>query len=157
MRIGQGLDIHRLVKGRPLVLGGVEIPCEVGADGHSDADVVLHALIDALLGAAGLPDIGQRFPNTDARFAGISSLNLLDDVWRELKSREAQILNVDIALLLERPKVARFVEPMRRRIAEALQISAAQVGIKATTAEGVGGIGRGEAVFATAAVLMTID
>lgn len=153
-RVGIGYDVHRLEAGRPLVLGGVEIPCERGLAGHSDGDVLLHAVMDALLGAAGLGDIGSHFPNSDPRYKGISSLVLLRQV-AALVSRDGWlVVNTDASLVAESPRVAPFVEEMRRRIGQALGISPEQVGIKATTGEGLGFAGRGEGMAAWAVALL---
>jgi len=149
-RIGFGYDIHPLVVGRRLVLGGVEIPSPRGLDGHSDADVLLHALCDALLGAAGLPDIGNLFPNTDPAYKDISSLHLLRRVWERLRAAGYAVGNVDLTLIAEAPKIAPHVPQMRALIAEALHIQPARVGIKATTNEGLGSLGRGEGIAAHA-------
>ena len=153
-RIGFGYDIHPLTTGRRLVLGGIEIPSERGLDGHSDADVLLHALCDALLGAAGLPDIGNLFPNTDAAYKNISSLSLLRDVYGHLTKLGFSVGNVDITVIAEAPKIASYVPQMRTVIAEALGITAPQVGIKATTNEGLGALGRGEGIAAHAVALI---
>ncbi len=153
-RVGFGYDVHRLVEGRPLILGGVEIPSPKGLDGHSDADVVLHALADALLGAAALGDIGRHFPNTDPRYKGISSLILLGHVADLLRKHRFAVVNADITLLLEAPKIAPHVERMRGTIARALDITPEQVSVKATTGEGMGFVGTGEGAAAYAAVLL---
>ncbi len=149
-RIGFGYDIHPLALGRRLVLGGVEIPSPRGLDGHSDADVLLHALCDALLGAAGLPDIGSLFPNTDLAYKGISSLHLLSQVRERLDFAGYEVGNIDLTLIAEAPKIAPHVPQMRARIAETLHIEPARVGIKATTNEGLGSLGRGEGIAAHA-------
>ena len=153
-RIGFGYDIHPLTEGRRLMLGGVEVPSSRGLDGHSDADVILHALCDALLGAAGLPDIGHLFPNTDPTYAGISSLKLLTEVARRLTSEGLQVGNVDLTLIAEAPKIAPYVPRMREAIADVLRIAPGQVGIKATTNEGLGSLGRGEGIAAHAVALL---
>ena len=149
-RIGLGYDVHRLVPGRALVLGGVHIPHEKGLEGHSDADVLLHAICDALLGAAALGDIGQHFPNNDARFKDISSIRLLEQVKHLLSENGYAVVNVDSMLLLERPKIAPFIQEMRNRIASALGVRPDQVSVKATTAEGLGFVGREEGAAAHA-------
>jgi len=149
-RIGFGYDIHPLIAGRPLMLGGVEIPSPRGLDGHSDADVLLHALCDALLGAAGLPDIGNLFPNTDPAYKGISSLELLRQVQGRVGAAGYSVGNVDLTLIAEAPKIAPHVPQMRALIAECLRIEPARVGIKATTNEGLGALGRGEGIAAHA-------
>lgn len=154
MRVGLGYDVHQLVPGRALILGGVEIPHEVGLAGHSDADVLIHAIMDALLGAVGLGDIGKLFPNTDPRYAGASSLTLLEQVGERLREAGYTVGNLDAMLLAERPKIAPHISAMIRNIAAALQIDEGRVGIKATTSEGLGFVGRqeGMAAWATAAV-----
>ena len=149
-RIGFGYDIHPLIEGRRLMLGGVEIPSPRGLDGHSDADVLLHALCDALLGAAGLPDIGHLFPNTDDAYKGISSVSLLREVVRRLREENYAVGNVDMTLIAEAPKIAPYVALMQSVIAEALHIEPARVGIKATTNEGLGALGNGEGIAAHA-------
>ncbi|MDP2942657.1 MAG: 2-C-methyl-D-erythritol 2,4-cyclodiphosphate synthase [Candidatus Omnitrophota bacterium] len=150
MRIGFGYDIHRLVEGRRLILGGVEIPYIKGLDGYSDADVLLHAVCDALLGAAGKDDIGIHFPNNDPEFKGISSVELLKRVAAIVVREGLMIINVDSTLVLEEPKLMPFKKRMRENISQALGIPEASVNIKATTQEGVGAIGRGEAIAAYA-------
>lgn len=154
-RIGFGYDIHPLVEGRRLMLGGIEVPSPRGLDGHSDADVLLHALCDALLGAAGMPDIGNLFPNTDPAYQGIASIKLLHDVRARLAQAGYLVGNVDLTLIAEAPKIAPYVPQMRRQIADALRIEPARVGIKATTNEGLGSLGRGEgiAAYAVAAII----
>ena len=153
-RIGFGYDIHPLLKGRKLFLGGVEIPSERGLDGHSDADVLLHALCDALLGAAGLPDIGHLFPNTDPAYKGASSLLLLAEVVRRISAAGYAVGNADMTLIAEAPKIAPYIAEMRAVIAECLLVTPAQVGIKATTNEGLGSLGRGEGIAAHAVALL---
>ena len=153
-RIGFGYDIHPLLEGRPLMLGGVSIPSPRGLDGHSDADVLLHALCDALLGAAGLPDIGHLFPNTDPAYKNISSLVLLRHVAARLTEGGFTVSNVDMTLIAEAPKIAPYVELMRQTIAEALALDPSRVGIKATTNEGLGSLGRGEGMAAHAVALL---
>jgi 2-C-methyl-D-erythritol 2,4-cyclodiphosphate synthase len=155
MRIGFGYDVHRLVAGRKLILGGVEIPGAVGFEGHSDADVLLHAIADALLGASALGDIGKHFPNTDPRFKGISSLILLQQVRDLLNQHRFSIVNVDATVVLDSPKIAQYVDRMRSNIANALTIPIQQVSVKATTSEGLGfvGAGQGGAAHAVAAIL----
>src|SRR3712207_5167707 len=149
-RCGIGYDAHRLVEGRKLILGGVEIPHSKGLEGHSDADVLSHAIADALLGAVGEGDIGHHFPNTDEAIRGISSLAILSRVHQVLAMRGARIVNVDATLLAEAPKIAPHIGVMRAEIAHALQISVPQISIKATTNEGLGTIGRGEGMAAMA-------
>lgn len=154
MRVGIGFDAHRFTVGRPLVLGGVEIPHKYGLEGYSDADVLLHALMDALLGAASFGDIGQHFPVGDERFKDISSLVLLEEVNRILSDAGYQILNIDAMVVLEEPRLSPFREAMRERIADVLGLDVEQVSIKATTTEGMGFAGRGEGVAAQAIALL---
>jgi 2-C-methyl-D-erythritol 2,4-cyclodiphosphate synthase len=155
MLVGFGYDVHRLVEGRPLILGGVEIPHEKGLDGHSDADVVIHALMDALLGAAGLRDIGYYFPPSDPKYKGADSIALLGLVVQRLTEAGFHPVNVDMSLLAERPKIGPYVEQMRERISSALGISPRRVGIKATTNEGMGFVGEGQGMAAYAVALIT--
>jgi 2-C-methyl-D-erythritol 2,4-cyclodiphosphate synthase len=154
-RIGQGFDVHRFAADRKLVLGGVEIPSAVGLHGHSDADVLVHAIADALLGAAALGDIGHHFPDTDLRFKGISSLILLEHVAGLLREQLYSIINVDATLVMERPKIAPFVEAMRENIASSLRLDADRVSVKATTNEGLGFIGAGEGASAHAVAMIS--
>lgn len=150
MRIGMGYDVHRLVENRPLILGGVTIPWEKGLLGHSDADVLTHAIMDALLGAAALGDIGTHFPDTDPAYKGISSLALLTRV-RELLDQNLYIIgNIDATIIAQRPKVKPYVQAMREKIAEALGIQISQINIKATTEEGLGFTGAEEGICAQA-------
>lgn len=153
-RIGIGYDIHRLVEDRPLILGGVEIPFERGLLGHSDADVVLHAVGDALLGALALGDLGSHFPDTDPRFKGVSSLELLKFIFQLLLEKNVQIENIDVTLIAQAPKLAPYREKMRLNIAAVLNTSVENISIKFTTHDGVGEIGRGEAMAAHAVVLL---
>jgi 2-C-methyl-D-erythritol 2,4-cyclodiphosphate synthase len=153
-RIGFGYDVHRLVAGRKLMLGGVQIPAEKGLEGHSDADVLLHAIADALLGAAGLGDIGKHFPNTDPRFQGVSSVILLQQVADLLVQHRYTVGNVDATLILEEPKIAPYVDAMRQTIARALGTTPAQISIKATTHEGLGALGAGAGAAAHAVALI---
>lgn len=150
MFVGIGYDVHRFKQGRPLVLGGVSIPHSRGLDGHSDADVLLHAVMDALLGAAGLRDIGHYFPPTDARFKNASSLRLLEQVAETLANNKFRIQNIDVALIAEAPKIAPHLADMKAAISRALGLAEARIGIKATTNEGMGCIGRGEGIAALA-------
>ena len=152
MRIGIGYDIHRLEEGRDLILGGVKIPYKLGLAGHSDADVLLHAISDALLGALALGDIGQHFPNTDPQYKGISSIILLEKVNSLIKEKGFITNNVDSVVIAEAPKLAPFILIMRENIAKALNISAESVSIKATTAEKLGSIGQGKGIAAEAIV-----
>lgn len=153
MRIGQGFDAHRFTAGKPLVLGGVLIPHPFGLEAHSDGDVIIHALCDALLGAAGLGDIGLHFPDSDKRFLGIDSRLLLQKVHTLISSRYA-IVNIDITLLAQVPKIAPFVEAMRRTLADDLMIEPSDISVKATTTEHMGFIGREEGLAAMAIVLL---
>jgi len=154
VRFGFGYDIHRFSPDRRLILGGVQIPSDLGLLGHSDADVLLHAICDALLGAAALGDIGQHFPDTDPRFKGISSLNFLVATRELLAADGYRIINVDSTLVLEAPKIAPYVPAMRQEIANALNLGLHQVSVKATTNEGLGSLGAGEgcAAYAVAAI-----
>ncbi|MCG8473279.1 MAG: 2-C-methyl-D-erythritol 2,4-cyclodiphosphate synthase [Desulfobacterales bacterium] len=154
MRIGQGYDVHRLVAGRDLILGGVKIPHEKGLLGHSDADVLLHAVCDALLGAAGFGDIGHQFPDSDPQFKGISSLILLAHCMVLVGEKGFQVVNLDITLLAEKPKLAPYRQAICENIAEVLCIDPEEVGLKATTTEGLGPVGRGEGMAALCVVLL---
>ncbi|HEX9657600.1 MAG TPA: 2-C-methyl-D-erythritol 2,4-cyclodiphosphate synthase [Bacteroidota bacterium] len=149
-RIGIGFDTHRFADGRTLVLGGVQIPFARGLEGHSDADVLLHAIADSLLGAAALGDIGKHFPNSDPQFKGISSLKLLHRVRDLIREEGYTVVNVDSMLILELPKVLPYIDKMRSAVADALEIDMTQVSIKATTNEGMGHLGRQEGVAAHA-------
>ena len=154
MRIGQSTDIHRLVKGRDLVLGGVRIPYELGLLGHSDADVLLHAIIEALIGAMGLGDIGTHFPDNDERYKDISSLLLLERTAEMLKENGYRVVNVDSLVIIQQPKLKDYIPEMRRNIAAVLQCEENRINVKATTAEHLGFIGNGEGVRAQAVVLI---
>ena len=155
LRIGQGFDLHRLVSGRELILGGVTIPYTKGLEGHSDADVLLHAIIDALIGATALGDIGKFFPDTDQAYKGIDSRVLLRKVMAKIKDEENyRVNNLDATIIIESPKLRDYIDFMRTNIAADLGVSLDQVNIKAKTSEGVGIIGRGEAVVAEAVVLL---
>lgn len=154
LRIGHGYDVHRLTEGRKLVLGGVEIPWERGLLGHSDADVLVHAVMDALAGACRLGDIGKLFPDTDPAYAGISSLMLLAEVGRLLSEKGFAVVNIDAALLAQAPKVAPYKAQMAENIAAALGIAAEQVNVKATTEEGLGFTGDGSGMAAHAVALV---
>jgi 2-C-methyl-D-erythritol 2,4-cyclodiphosphate synthase len=154
MRVGLGYDIHRLALGRKLVLGGLPIPSKLGLEGHSDADVLLHALMDALLGAAGLGDIGIHFPPSDDRYRNISSLFLLQQVRLLVDQHGFRLVNADLVVVAEEPRLAPYVEEMRRRIGDALQVEPTRISIKATTNEGVGAEGRREAISARAVALI---
>lgn len=155
MRIGMGYDVHRLTQDRRLVLGGVEIPYERGLLGHSDADVLLHAIMDALLGAAALGDIGKHFPDTDPAYKGISSLALLQHVGELLEENSFLIENIDATIIAQAPKMRPYIEQMREKIAEALRITTGQINVKATTEEGLGFTGSGEGISAQAVCLLT--
>jgi 2-C-methyl-D-erythritol 2,4-cyclodiphosphate synthase len=158
MRVGLGYDIHPLVSGRTCVLGGVKIPSEVGPDGHSDADVVLHAVADAILGAAGLRDIGHYFPNTDAAIRGLDSAVIVRKAVAEAMANGGWVVgNIDIVIIGERPKVMAHVEAMKASVAGIIGVSAAQVGIKATTNEGMDSIGQGKALAVQAICLVFKD
>ena len=153
-RIGQGYDVHRLVAGRPLILGGVTVPFERGLLGHSDADVLLHAVMDALLGAAALGDIGHLFPDTDPRYAGADSRELLREVAKVLAEAGYAVGNVDATLVAQRPRIAPYVPQMRENLASDLGLALDAVSVKATTEEGLGFTGRGEAMAAHAVALI---
>ena len=154
IRIGIGYDFHEFAKGRRLVLGGIEIPSLWGLQGHSDADVVLHAVCDALLGAAGKGDIGEHFPDSDEKYRNIDSKELLKDVAHMLKEEKWGINNVDVMIILEEPKLGPFKDKIRSSIARILEIENERVNIKATTTEGIGSVGRGEAAASQAVVLI---
>ena len=154
-RIGEGWDIHALVAGRKLVIGGVEIPFDKGLLGHSDADVLLHAITDALLGAAGLGDIGRHFPDTDERFKGADSVVLLIEAAYRVRQAGFQLGNVDSTVIAQAPRLAPHIDVMRERIAAALDLPVGQVNVKAKTAEKMGPVGAGEAMEARAIVLLT--
>jgi len=155
MRIGQGWDIHALVPGRKLVLGGVELPFHLGLQGHSDADALLHAITDALLGAAALGDIGAHFPDTDPRFQGADSTRLLAEAAARVRAKGYAIGNVDSTVIAQAPRLMPFIAAMRARIAEVLAVSVEQVNVKAKTAEKMGPVGQGQAIEAQAVVLLT--
>ena len=154
LRIGHGYDVHRLVEGRPLILGGVTIPYERGLLGHSDADVMLHALMDALLGAAALGDIGHLFPDSDQRYRGIDSRKILRRVAVLLEQEGYTVGNVDVTLVAQRPKIAPYIDAMRTNIAAELGVSVTRVSVKATTEEGLGFTGTGEGMAAHAVALL---
>jgi 2-C-methyl-D-erythritol 2,4-cyclodiphosphate synthase len=153
-RIGHGVDIHRLVPGRKLILGGVEVPWEKGLLGHSDADVVCHALSNALLGAIGEGDIGRHFPDSDPRYKGASSVDLLRGVMALVKARGFRVGNADVTILAEKPKLAPYREEMQKRLAAVLEVAPTIVNIKATTSEKMGFVGREEGITAEAVVLL---
>ncbi len=154
MRIGHGYDVHRLIKGRPLFLGGVEIPFEKGLEGHSDADVLLHALCDAILGAAGKGDIGMHFSDTDSAYKNIYSIELLKETWKIVRPHYSTIINIDATIFAEAPKISPYADKMKDKIASTLSIVSDQVNIKATTNEGLGFIGRKEGIAAMCVVLI---
>ena len=154
MRIGHGYDVHRLVEGRKLILGGVLIPWEKGLLGHSDADVLTHALMDALLGAAALGDIGHLFPDNDPRYEGADSIALLREVVRVLREKSWAVGNVDVTVLAQRPKLAPHIPAMREKLAEAMGVSVDRVSVKATTEEGLGFTGEGLGIAAHAVALI---
>ena len=154
MRIGHGYDVHRLVAGRDLILGGVKIPYHVGLDGHSDADVLLHAVSDALLGAAGLGDIGKHFPDTDPQYKGADSLKLLQIVGQRVTAAGYRVSNVDVTMIAQKPKLRPHIETMERNIASALGIDASRVNVKATTEERLGFTGSGEGMACHAVCLL---
>ena len=153
-RIGHGFDVHRLVRGRKLILAGLEIPHSKGLSGHSDADVVLHAIINALLGAMGEGDIGSHFPDTDARYKGIASGKLLDRVLQITRRKRFKLVNLDVTLLAQQPKLARHYATMRKNVARRLKVGENRINIKATTTEKLGWVGQGKGMAATAVVLL---
>lgn len=154
MRIGQSQDVHRLVEGRDLIIGGVKIPYEFGLLGHSDADVLLHAIIEAIIGAMGLKDIGTHFPDNDDRYKGISSLKLLEETYKLMDQEGYKIVNVDSLIVIEKPKIAPYIDKMRTNIAEALHTNVKNINVKATCNEGMGFVGRKEGALAQAVVLI---
>ncbi|WP_026688649.1 2-C-methyl-D-erythritol 2,4-cyclodiphosphate synthase [Alteribacter aurantiacus] len=155
LRIGQGFDVHQLVEGRPLIIGGIEIPYEKGLLGHSDADVLLHTIADACLGAIAEGDIGKHFPDTDPEFKDADSKELLKHVWALVKDRGYELGNVDCTIMAQMPKMAPHIEAMRCQISELLEADMAQVNVKATTTEKLGFTGRGEGIASQAVVLLT--
>ena len=154
MRVGIGYDVHRLVEGRKLILGGVDIPFEKGLLGHSDADVLVHAICDSLLGAAGLGDIGRHFPDTEPEYKEIYSILLLDDIHQKLTENNLEVENIDSVIIAERPKLSSYISQMKENIAHALKISIGQVNVKATSCEGLGFTGREEGMAAYAVALL---
>ncbi len=154
MRIGHGYDVHRLVEGRSLILGGVRIPFEKGLDGHSDADVLTHAVMDALLGAAALGDIGKLFPDTDDRYLGADSIALLREVDRRLTEAGYRLGNLDVTVIAQRPKLAPYINQMRQNLAAALRTELQNISVKATTEEHLGFTGSGEGIAAHAVCLL---
>jgi 2-C-methyl-D-erythritol 2,4-cyclodiphosphate synthase len=157
MRIGQGFDVHALVPGRRLVIGGVHVPYHLGLEGHSDADVLLHAICDALLGAAGLGDIGRHFPDSDSRYAGADSRALLREVAKKVGARGLRVVNVDATVIAQAPRMAPHFEAMAGNIAADLGVAPGDVNLKATTSEGLGFTGRGEGIAAMAIALLEGD
>ena len=155
MRVGIGYDVHRLVSNRKLILGGVEVSYHLGLLGHSDADVLTHAIIDAILGAAALGDIGTHFPDTDARYEGVDSLVLLRDIVAKVRLQGYQIENIDSTVIAQRPKLAPYISDIRARLAETLDIAVAQLNVKATTAEELGVVGEGKAIVAHAVACLS--
>jgi 2-C-methyl-D-erythritol 2,4-cyclodiphosphate synthase len=155
IRIGNGYDVHRLVAGRKLILGGIDIPHSTGLDGHSDADVLLHALCDALLGAVGAGDIGAHFPDTDPQWKGISSLILLEQVTAACRGKGFEISNIDTIIVAQKPKLAPFLPDMKKNISQAMAIDIGQINIKATTTEKLGFAGKEEGIAAYAVALLT--
>lgn len=155
MRIGLGYDVHKLVEGRPLIIGGITIPYEKGLLGHSDADVLLHAISDALLGAAALGDIGKHFPDTDPQYKGADSLVLLEKVGELLEENAFLIENIDATIIAQKPKMRPYIDQMREKIAGALKIQIDQVNVKATTEEGLGFTGSGEGISSQAICMLT--
>ena len=155
MRVGMGYDVHKLVKDRKLIMGGVEIPYELGLLGHSDADVLLHAIMDALLGAAALGDIGKHFPDTDDRYKGISSIKLLEEVGKKIDEANYIIENIDATIIAQKPKMRPYIDDMRKNIADALKIDVDRVNVKATTEEGLGFTGEGLGISAQAVAMIS--
>lgn len=155
IRIGQGFDVHRLVEGRPLIIGGVEIPYEKGLLGHSDADVLLHTITDACLGAIGEGDIGRHFPDTDPKYKDADSAQLLTSVWELVKNKGYKLGNLDCTIMVEKPKMAPYIQEIRKRISELLDAKEEQINVKATTTEKLGFTGRGEGIASLAVVLLT--
>lgn len=157
MRVGMGYDVHRLVEDRDLIMGGVKIPYEKGLLGHSDADVLLHAIMDALLGAAALGDIGKHFPDTDEKYKGISSIKLLEEVGKLLLNNGYSINNIDSTIIAQKPKMAPFIQQMRENISNALNIDLMQINVKATTEEGLGFTGNGEGISSQSICLLEVN
>lgn len=156
MRVGMGYDVHKLTEGRKLILGGVEIPYEKGLLGHSDADVLIHGVMDALLGAAALGDIGKHFPDTDPKYKGISSILLLKHVGRLIRDHGYSVGNIDATIIAQRPKMAPYIPEMKKNLADALGIREDQINIKATTEEGLGFTGAGEGISSCAVCLLDV-
>ena len=156
MRIGQSQDIHKLVEGRDLIIGGVKIPYDKGLLGHSDADVLLHAIIEAIIGAMGLRDIGTHFSDKDPKYEGISSLKLLDETYKMMEENGYKLVNLDSLIVIEKPKMAPYIDKMRENIAEHLHVDVGQINVKATCAEGMGFIGKGEGALAQCVCLIEV-
>lgn len=154
LRIGQGFDVHQFADNRPLILGGIEIPYEKGLIGHSDADVLLHTIADAALGAIGEGDIGRHFPDTDMANKDLDSALLLEDVWELVKEKGYSLVNADCTIMAQKPKMAPYIEQMRERIADLLEAEKTRVNVKATTTEKLGFVGRGEGIAAMAVILI---
>jgi 2-C-methyl-D-erythritol 2,4-cyclodiphosphate synthase len=154
MRIGLGFDVHAFKEGRKLILGGVEIDYHMGLEGHSDADVLVHALMDAILGACGLDDIGVHFPDSDTKYKGISSLLLLDEVRKKMEKKDLEVVNADLILIIQEPNVSKYFNEMKKNIAGVLNIKQNMVNIKATTTESLGFCGRKEGIAAQCVVLL---
>ncbi|OME75691.1 2-C-methyl-D-erythritol 2,4-cyclodiphosphate synthase [Paenibacillus sp. FSL A5-0031] len=157
IRVGNGFDVHQLVEGRPCIIGGVTIPYEKGLLGHSDADVLLHAITDAILGALGLGDIGKHFPDTDAAFKDADSLKLLEEVWKFVRERGYKLGNIDSTIIAQKPKMLPYIPQMAEIIAKALEADVTQVNVKATTTEQLGFTGRGEGIAAQSVVCLIKD
>jgi 2-C-methyl-D-erythritol 2,4-cyclodiphosphate synthase len=153
-RIGQGFDVHQLTENRPLIIGGITIPYELGLLGHSDADVLLHTVADACLGAIGEGDIGRHFPDTDPEFKDADSAKLMEQVWKIVKEKGYRLVNIDCTIIAEKPKMAPYIPQMRERIADLLEATVDQVNVKATTTEKLGFTGRGEGIASQVAVLL---
>ncbi len=153
-RVGQGFDVHQLTEGRPLIIGGITIPYEKGLLGHSDADVLLHTVSDACLGAIGAGDIGKHFPDTDPEFKDADSAKLMEHVWQLVKHKGYELVNADCTIIAQRPKMAPYIEQIRERMAELLEAETEQINVKATTTEKLGFAGRGEGIAAQAVVLL---
>lgn len=153
-RIGQGFDVHQLTEGRPLIIGGITIPYEKGLLGHSDADVLLHTVADACLGAIGEGDIGRHFPDTDPEFKDADSAKLMEHVWQLVKDRGYELVNADCTIIAQKPKMAPYIQQMKERMAELLNASPEQINVKATTTEKLGFTGRGEGIASQAVVLL---
>jgi 2-C-methyl-D-erythritol 2,4-cyclodiphosphate synthase len=153
-RIGQGFDVHQLTENRPLIIGGITIPYELGLLGHSDADVLLHTVADACLGAIGEGDIGRHFPDTDPEFKDADSAKLMEQVWKIVKEKGYRLVNIDCTIIAQKPKMAPYIPQMRERIADLLEATVDQVNVKATTTEKLGFTGRGEGIASQVAVLL---